>query len=928
MDTPDELVIVPHTHWDREWYEPHDVFRLRLVHMVDHLLDTLEQNPGYRFTLDGQAAAVDDYLEMRPEQRARVAAAVERGQLAVGPFLILLDEFLCDGETIVRNLELGLRSSRRLGHEMRLGYLPDMFGHSAQMPQLLRGFGLRDAMMWRGVPARVDSHAFAWTAPDGSTVRAEYLMDGYGNALDLFALPGQLEQLVAEYRDGVAGRYGAEPILGMLGTDHSAPPADLMQVVDAANASGGEVSITVDTAEGYVRRVAPEWAAGDDGALAGLPVVEGELRSHARGNLLPGVFSIRTNLKQAMADAERRLSIAERLDAAFGSDDHRTFFDAAWYRLVESTAHDSVTGCGVDATAIEVEGRLATAAHVARGVVLRTMERIAASATPDRHVVANPTGFARRAHVEIRLHDPARLELGSGVQLLDALPEVLGDETMATGELRKLLARIHGRELFGQLINDWAFTDQGVRFQVAEAPVGEFDLAAFTEELERRIASDLSGERSWRVEIVADPRRVALVGVDVGGVALAELDPTTATATDDPVTVGDRTLANRWLTATVGERGEVTIQAADGTVLRDALRLVDEGDRGDSYNFGPVASATPVTDPDEVEVSVLEAGPLRGRLRVRRRYAVPARLDARDPDARSEASVPLVVDTVLELREGEPMLRVEVEFVNPAADHRLRVLVPTAERRLPGSSAAGQYVVTERGREGEGGWGEFPLPTYPVARFVYAGRTSLLVTKHSEYEVVTDDRSGDDAIALTLVRAVGMMSVNVHPLRDEPAGGQFEVPGAQYLGMRVRTSFAVLPSAAGWAASGAARWAELLRTEPEVVRGTRGGPAVVGGVAGAGGAAGAADDLPDGPVLEIGGDVVLESLRTVTDASGEAVLEARFVNYRSQAQPLAARAAGVWDRTDLSGAVLEHGVDLASFEIGAARIETFRRRTA
>ncbi|GAA1793331.1 glycoside hydrolase family 38 C-terminal domain-containing protein [Agromyces lapidis] len=934
METPDELVIVPHTHWDREWYEPHDVFRLRLVHMVDRLLDTLEQNPGYRFTLDGQAAAVDDYLEMRPEQRERVASAVERGQLAVGPFLILLDEFLCDGETIVRNLELGLRSSRSLGPEMRLGYLPDMFGHSAQMPQLLRGFGVRDAMMWRGVPARIDSHAFAWVAPDGSTVRAEYLMDGYGNALDLFALPGQLDGLVREYRDQVASRYGSEPILGMLGTDHSAPPADLMQVVAAANgdagdggrADAGRVVLTVDTAEGYVRRVAPEWAAGDDDALAGLPVVEGELRSHARGNLLPGVFSIRTNLKQAMADAERRLSVAERLDAAFGSDDHRAFFDTAWYRLVESTAHDSVTGCGVDATANEVEGRLATAAHVARGVGLRTMERIAASTTPDRHVVANPTGFARRAHVEIRLHDPARLELGSGVQLLDALPEVLGDETMPTRELRKLLARIHGRELFGQLINDWTFTDEGVRFQVAEAPVGDFDLAAFTEELERRIASDPSGERTWRVEIIADPRRVALVGVDVGGVALAELDPTTATATADPVTVGDRTLANRQLTATVDERGNVTIEAADGTVLRDALRLVDEGDRGDSYNYGPVASASAVTDPDEVEISVLEAGPLRGRLRVRRRYAVPARLDARDPDTRSEASVPLVVDTVLELREGEPMLRVDVDFVNAAADHRLRVLVPTVERDLPGSSAAGQYVVTERGRDGEGGWGEFPLPTYPVARFVHAGRTSVLVTKHSEYEVVADERSGDDAIALTLVRAVGMMSVNVHPLRDEPAGAQFEVPGAQYLGTRVRTSFAVLPSAAGWAESGAARWAELLRTEPEVVRGTRGGPAVVGGVAGAGGAAGAADDLPDGAVVEVGGDVVLESLRTVTDASGEAVLEARFVNYRGAAAPLAARAAGVWDRTDLTGAVLEHGVDLATFEMGAARIETFRRR--
>jgi alpha-mannosidase len=319
---------------------------------------------------------------------------------------------------------------------------------------------------------------------------------------------------------------------------------------------------------------------------------------------------------------------------------------------------------------------------------------------------------------------------------------------------------------------------------------------------------------------------------------------------------------------------------------------------------------------------------------------VPARLDAVDRDRRDRALVELLVDTLLELREGEPMLRVTVDFVNPAADHRLRVLVPTGVVELAGSSAAGQYAVTERGRSGEGGWGEFPLPTYPAARFVHAGKTSLLVTKHSEYEVVRDPRSGGDAIALTLVRAVGMMSVNIHPLRDEPAGAEFPVPGAQYLGTRVRTELAVLPSPAGWQEAGAARWAELLRVEPEVVRGTRGGPTIVGGVAGAGGAVGARATLPTEPVLEVRGDVVLESLRVVdpvTDATGspdiaahppvtEAVLEARFVNYRAEPQVLDAVAAGTWDRTDLTGRIVERDVDLESTVIGAARIETFRRR--
>lgn len=167
-DAPTAMWIIPHTHWDREWYEPHDVFRARLVRMIDGLLDLLEREGAYRFTLDGQAAAFEDYLAIRPHNRGRVRAAVDRGQLAIGPFLILLDEFCCDGETVVRNLELGIRACRAMGGEMRVGYLPDMFGHAAQMPQLLRGFGLADAALWRGVPAGVDRDAFRWRAPDGS----------------------------------------------------------------------------------------------------------------------------------------------------------------------------------------------------------------------------------------------------------------------------------------------------------------------------------------------------------------------------------------------------------------------------------------------------------------------------------------------------------------------------------------------------------------------------------------------------------------------------------------------------------------------------------------------------------------------------------------------------------------------------------------
>lgn len=61
-------VVVSHTHWDRAWYLPFERFRVRLVRMVDRLLDLLDADADFRaFTLDGQAVLIEDCLEIRPE---------------------------------------------------------------------------------------------------------------------------------------------------------------------------------------------------------------------------------------------------------------------------------------------------------------------------------------------------------------------------------------------------------------------------------------------------------------------------------------------------------------------------------------------------------------------------------------------------------------------------------------------------------------------------------------------------------------------------------------------------------------------------------------------------------------------------------------------------------------------------------------------
>jgi mannosylglycerate hydrolase len=892
-DAGAQIVLVPHTHWDREWYEPHDVFRLRLVHVLDDVLGRLEADPGFRFTLDGQAAAIQDYLEIRPEQRQRVQDLVRGGQLAVGPFLILLDEFCCDGETIVRNLELGIAAAERLGGAMAVGYLPDMFGHTAQMPQILQGFRIQHAALWRGVPASVRTHSFAWTAPDGSAVRTEYLFDSYGNALDMFAVPGQLGELSARYRQETASWYASDPVLGMLGTDHSAPAPDLMSTVrqhnDRAERAGAPRLGIATLAEYLSARPT------DPSALALLPEVRGELRSHARGNLLPGVLSIRTNLKTAMADAELNLTRAERLDALYSAEDHRAFFDLAWYRVVESTAHDSITGCGVDATAEQVGARLRSAANIGRAVTERVLDTVAEAVPSDAYVLVNTLPWARVVQAEV-VTGAAPAEAPGG-QDLGELETALGDERMSSPELVKILRRIHGRELFGQQIVSYSWGQDRLQFEVAEVAEGVFDLAGLTAEIGSAAADDPAGEKIWRVLTTARPRRRLLIQAEVPALGHVAVRPS-ATPPSAPVSVTASHLVNGLVDVAVDADGTLTVTGADGTVLHGVGRLVDEGDRGDSYNFGPVAAAEPVDKPDAVYTHVLATGPLRGLIEVERRYSLPHAVDPHDRDRRLDKTEELVTRMLVELRAGEPFVRLTVDCVNTVRDHRLRLHVPLGEH-VEESFAAGQFDVTRRGRSAEGGWGEFPLPTFPATGFVSAGNAHVLLAKLTEYELVS--RSGGDELALTLLRAVGMMSVNVHPLRDEPAGAEIPVPGAQYLGTRVTTRLAVLPRAEGWENAEATRWAEVFRHEGLVRRGR----AASGGVV---------PPPVSGPVLT--GPAVLSSLRRVSGAApsdravpahGEEdmtdVIEARLVSTsRAEADVVFGMPDGrQWTVTDMRG---------------------------
>lgn len=192
-----------------------------------------------------------------------------------------------------------------------------------------------------------------------------------------------------------AGRWGGDPLLAMAGTDHNAPDSQLAAWL--RRASSEERAITIATLDEYIREhVRDEVSA----------VVTGELRSHVRGNILPGVLSVRLALKQRMAVAERTVDHAERMNALWSQRDDSPFLSLAWHKIIESSAHDSVVGSGTDETSDQVEARLAEAAQTARAVRDAALAEPAARVPSDGYLVANPLPFPRTALAEVDVVAP------------------------------------------------------------------------------------------------------------------------------------------------------------------------------------------------------------------------------------------------------------------------------------------------------------------------------------------------------------------------------------------------------------------------------------------------------------------------------------------------------------------------------------------
>ncbi len=534
-------------------------------------------------------------------------------------------------------------------------------------------------------------------------------------------------------------------------------------------------------------------------SVVGLPSWTGELRSGARANLLMGVASNRVDVKQAAARAERALErVAEPLSALFAADGDRDAdaggVDAAlrqaWTEVVRNAAHDSVCACSADDVVAAVLVRYSEATHLAEAVTARALDCLGSSMAVPGPVIVNPSPRTRGGLVELLLPGAGQVEEG---QVVGERAGSASERVVAGGQLGILL---------GQIANDeaaWGGAVVGVEVSDDESGLDVVlrtgPRPAAPDPIQASTIADLYARAGARrremvhVRIEHEPyRRVLVRADDLPGYGWQAWPPDPTTA-GPPSADTDRPLIDS-VVATVGEDAAcslanglvaVAVDPVEGTFSIDGLKgldlLVDDADAGDTYNYSPPEGDIAIDAPTSVAVEIQENGPLRAALHVVRTFEWPERLHkGRDRIGQRRVEV----STRLELRAGERLVRVTTTFDNPCRDHRLRAWFPLPEPATT-TRAECAFGTVERGLLAEGGLTERGLPTFPSRRFVSAGGLTIVHEGLLEYELVDDGK----ALALTLLRGVGVLSGTYLAYRPLPAGPPLPVPDAQMPGRHV-----------------------------------------------------------------------------------------------------------------------------------------------
>lgn len=764
-----KVYIISHSHWDREWYMAYEQHHMRLVELMDDLLEIIDTDPLFdSFHLDGQTIILDDYLQVRPEKQAAVQAAITAGKLRIGPFYILQDDFLISSESNTRNMLIGMKESKKWGEPTMLGYFPDTFGNMGQTPQMMKLANLQAAAFGRGVkPIGFDNEVLSddnytsqysemhWEGPDGTRIFGLLFANWYSNGNEIPATKEEARNFWDQKLADVERYASTRHLLMMNGVDHQPVQKDITAAIALANELYPEYEFVHSNFTEYL-------AAVEEDLTEEVGTIEGELTSQETDGwfTLANTASARVYLKQWNTQVSRQLeNIAEPLASmayeVTGNYPHDQL-DYAWKTLMQNHPHDSICGCSLDEVHREMMSRYEKANEVGKYVADEAMAQLTcAFDTSDfpedskPFVVFNTAGVSKSgtAQVDIELKRIRFQELYPS----DGYEKLAGEPTETysiVDERGKLIPAI--------------ISPEKIRFGY-DLPKDGFRVPYMEKYVTITIEVAQLAEFSWETFAVVKGEETA--------------------QETELVKANGRVLENDHVKVMIAENGSLSI--LDKTLnqqLDNQLVFEDTGDIANEYIFRQPSEDQAIVSTDfPYEVEILENNGLEGKVRLTHLLEIPASaedlLDLEQrmvvdfryrKSQRSKEVIDYPVSTVITINRLTKDVQFETTVDNQAKDHRLRVLFPT-QLDVETHEADSIYEVVSRPNQPSAHWEN---PTNPQHQHAFVNmhdeKYGVTVSNFglNEYEIV------DNTIAVTLLRCVGELG----------DWGYFPTPEAQCLG--------------------------------------------------------------------------------------------------------------------------------------------------
>lgn len=734
-----KVFVVPHTHWDREWFFTSDQAKVYLLKDLKDVLDHLETDGQYgSFLLDGQSSLIEDYLNWCPQERKRVEKLVKEKKLILGPWYTQTDQYLASGESIINNLRIGMKQSDELGGHMNIAYVPDSFGQESSMPQIYQQLGIDDAVLYRGFSLDDTKQSeFTWQGEDGSEISVFRMACGYfiGGVVD----ETKLAQLMTEEPfKTVVDQASTDNVLFPNGSDMAPLRFDLPEFIERLNqANKGKFTFEVASLEDYITAVKE--------AKPELRLITGEQDCGKDMRVHKSISSSRADLKALNTKLQNYLAnVVEPLLALgsyFGLPYPTKTLEDLWKKMAKNAAHDSMGNCVSDRVNADIKARYQKVEDIATALVEVTLRQISTGVKNDSHpitlTVFNTLPVERGGVVSKRIYSPSR-----NFKIQDYNGQNIPFEITAAKDVTELITSSTIQLDPGQAIYLPEKVYQlDVNIQLANIPAFGYKQLSLLSEQDQEI--DL---------------------------------PTRQTGTK---------IENEFYQISVNVDGSLDIlDKLNNHLYRKQAILEENGDDGDSYNYSPAKQDLVSYSTAQPHHSQCIQNALSSKLIIDYDFSVPSDLAAR---AKGLTDVKMPTQMIVTLDQASKLIKFELNVDNRLPkSHRLcidfdsevvtntsiaDIQFGTIKRPLTKKQALKDW------HQNQGAWQEKPISINTVQSFVAMSDDkrglALIPQGVREYECIGKDNA---TIRLTVFRTYGMLGKRDLLYRPGRASGDETVP--------------------------------------------------------------------------------------------------------------------------------------------------------